>query len=256
MSETTLEGGLSFAACRYLSWDSDFFGRRIARINDRRLKPSSLGEVYSWCAEQRIECLYFFADPSDPTTALLAGAHGFCLTDVRVTLQASCKKEPVSEKVAKGIVIRPATLEDKPYLRAIARGSYTLSRFYFDSNFSKEECEALYDAWITNSCEGWADAVLVADLDGPAGYVTCHLGEEGQPGKIGLVGVRKRERGRGLAQALVESSMDWFRDHGRSKVDVATQARNVAAQRLYQRCGFFTRSVELCYHKWFQRSAS
>ena len=32
---------------------------------------------------------------------------------------------------------------------------------------------------------------------------------------------------------------------------VVTQGRNIAGQRLYQRCGFLTRSVELWYHKWY-----
>jgi hypothetical protein len=31
---------------------------------------------------------------------------------------------------------------------------------------------------------------------------------------------------------------------------VVTQARNVPAQRLYQKCGFITRSVELWFHRW------
>jgi hypothetical protein len=33
-------------------------------------------------------------------------------------------------------------------------------------------------------------------------------------------------------------------------VMVITQARNVAALRLYQRHGFFTAKHELCYHWW------
>jgi hypothetical protein len=34
-------------------------------------------------------------------------------------------------------------------------------------------------------------------------------------------------------------------------VNVVTQGRNSKAQRLYERCGFLTRSVQLWYHRWF-----
>jgi len=35
------------------------------------------------------------------------------------------------------------------------------------------------------------------------------------------------------------------------KVSVVTQGHNLAAQRLYQRCGFLTHSIKFYYHKWF-----
>jgi len=34
---------------------------------------------------------------------------------------------------------------------------------------------------------------------------------------------------------------------------VVTQGRNLAAQRLYQRNGFVTASLQLWYHRWFPR---
>jgi dTDP-4-amino-4,6-dideoxy-D-galactose acyltransferase len=33
----------------------------------------------------------------------------------------------------------------------------------------------------------------------------------------------------------------------------ATQGRNIVMQRLFQKCGFVTRSVELWYHRWAAR---
>jgi len=49
--------------------------------------------------------------------------------------------------------------------------------------------------------------------------------------------------------------MNWFADQNASNITVVTQGRNVAAQRLYQRLGFVTRSLELTYHKWFYKPA-
>jgi hypothetical protein len=32
---------------------------------------------------------------------------------------------------------------------------------------------------------------------------------------------------------------------------VVTQGNNLAAQRLYQTCGFLSRDLQLWYHKWY-----
>jgi RimJ/RimL family protein N-acetyltransferase len=45
--------------------------------------------------------------------------------------------------------------------------------------------------------------------------------------------------------------MSWFAGQDIKTVHVVTQGRNTRAQRLYQRCGFVTRSMELWYHRWF-----
>lgn len=52
-----------------------------------------------------------------------------------------------------------------------------------------------------------------------------------------------------VRQALREDAAAWEA----RRLGVATQGRNVQAQRLYQRCGFFTRSLGLSYHRWFHR---
>jgi dTDP-4-amino-4,6-dideoxy-D-galactose acyltransferase len=144
-------------------------------------------------------------------------------------------------------------------LRHLAAASHRDTRFHFDAHFPRPLCDALYAHWIQASCEGYADAVLVAGPEGaPVGYVTCHLDRAsgGVPeGRIGLIGVAESARGQGLGPQLVRQALTWFADHGAASVSVVTQGRNVAAQRLYQRCGFLTRDVHLFYHKWYPATA-
>jgi ribosomal protein S18 acetylase RimI-like enzyme len=93
--------------------------------------------------------------------------------------------------------------------------------------------------------------VLVAVADGtPAAYVTCHL--KGDEAQIGLVGVSAQQLGRGLGTKLVQQFFSWSRQQNARRVTVVTQGRNLAAQRLYQRNGFVTASLQLWYHRWFQ----
>jgi dTDP-4-amino-4,6-dideoxy-D-galactose acyltransferase len=108
----------------------------------------------------------------------------------------------------------------------------------------------LYGAWIEKSCRGYAQAVLVAERDAkPAGYVTCHW--QGTTGQIGLIAVAEWARGVGIGGNLVDAAVHTFEKAGASHTTVVTQGRNLASQRLYQKRGFITKSVELWYHLWF-----
>lgn len=241
--------------CRFLEWDTEFFGLRIACVVGHRLNRERARAILKWCADHAIECLYFLADLDDPETIGLAQEYGFHLVDVRVTLQ--CEVGDLDHRCGEpsGVQVRPARPDDRPILQAIARSIDYASRFYFDPGFSKEACAALYATWIRRSCEGAADVVLVAETDGrPVGYVAGHLCDESH-GHIGLVGVADEVRNRGVGRALICGALRWFQGQGVRTVSITTQGRNVAAQRLYQRCGFLTQSVQIWYHKWMHRAS-
>ena len=212
------------ALCQYLKWDSEFFGLRIARLSSARLTPETVSEAERWCGEEKIDCLYFLSDFDDPVTVRVAQEREFRLTDVRVTLEA--------------------------------RVSHRDSRFYFDPRFPEDACDRLYETWIDRSCHGWASAVFVADVGGgAAGYATAHRDSDGE-GRLGLLAVDARVHGQGLGGQLGAAVLDWARRENLATVSVVTQGRNCRAMRLYMRCGFLPRSVQLWYHRWFRRAGS
>jgi dTDP-4-amino-4,6-dideoxy-D-galactose acyltransferase len=237
--------------CQFLNWDSDFFGYRIARVGPNRLNSGTIEEILKWCKANHIDCLYFLAEADDPDTVNLAEDNSFRFVDIRLTLDKTLEQNPAAGENDAQSIIRPFTPEDVPTLRAIAKASHQDSRFYFDSNFPASRCDALYEMWIEKSCYGYADAVLVADIKGQAvGYISCHLTSQNQ-GEIGLMGVAANRQGMGLGQKLVNGSLNWFVSQGVTHISVVTQGRNSQAQRLYQRCGFLTRRIQLWYHRWF-----
>lgn len=232
--------------CQLLSWDTEFFGARIARVDGARLREGDLAPVLAWCDAERVDCLQLLADPNDRATIVAVEGAGFSLVDVRLVFvagQAGGAREGLAAP------IRLARADDALPLEKIAEGCHHDSRFYFDERFDRARVDELYRTWIRKSCSGWAAAVLVLDGgDGPAGYVSCHL--DGGVGRIGLVGLAESARGRGMSGRLVDAALDWFRRAGATSVTVATQGRNVRAQRLYQRAGFVTESIGLWYHLW------
>lgn len=238
--------------CQYLPWDAEIFGRRIARVTQTRLNIEEMNQILAWCAANAIDCLYFLAESNDPDTVKLVERHGFNLVDVRITFERQ-----LAEVAALGNPILPhnirlSTPADIPFLKPIAKVSYRNARFYYDAHFPTAQCDAMHEAWIENSCRGYAAAVLVADCENrPVGYITCHLPEP-LTGNIGLVGVSSAAQGRGLGKILVAAALQWFAAQGVNSVTVVTQGRNLKAQRLYQKCGFLTNAVQLFYHRWFQ----
>ncbi len=238
--------------CEILDWDTAFWGFRIARLRGSSLGEAQMPEVDGWCRRHEVSCLYFLSRADDPQTTRLAEDAGFRLVDIRVTLSRSTADAfPQRNRPCAGALIRPSRPADVPTLKEIARRSHSGTRFYVDPLFPRRLCPALYEKWIEVSCQGYADVVLVAESGGPAGYISCHLDGEQRRGRIGLVGVADEAQNRGLGQALVLGAVDWFAARGAAEVSVVTQGRNGAAQRLYQRCGFLTKTLELWYHKWY-----
>lgn len=243
------------AICEYLEWDSDFFGNRIARTTANYLNAETVAQALSWCEANQIDCLYFLANADDSKSIRLAEDQKFHFMDLRVTLENSLDSRLKPQDLAQE-VIRLFQPDDISALRAIARRSYHDTRFYQDPNFSEELCNRLYETWIEKSCHGYADAVLVAEFAGGiAGYISCHLLDPSM-GSIGLVGVSPKVQRQGFGKKLVKASLNWFAEKGVKRVQVVTQGRNAKAQRLYQRNGFLTTSLQLWYHRWFPSGRS
>jgi dTDP-4-amino-4,6-dideoxy-D-galactose acyltransferase len=236
--------------CELLSWDTNFFGFRIGRVSSDVMIPEQVDEIDLWCQQHKINCLFFLARLDNPLTIKLAEEHNFHLVDVRVTLD--WKKMKRSRQID-SMRLRTAQHNDVSSLSVIARKSYYDTRFFYDEQFPRYLSEGLYETWIKRSIEGYANIVLVAvsDRDLPVGYISCHLDENLTNGRIGLVGVNQENQNQHIGKTLIFGALDWFENQGVQNVTVVTQARNFSAQRLYQRCGFLTQSVQLWYHKWY-----
>jgi ribosomal protein S18 acetylase RimI-like enzyme len=241
--------------CRMLPWDTGFFGVRVATVDAQTLTDDSLRDINAFCTANAVECLYFRARPDDAATVRLAEASGFHLVDVRLTSErlTPYPGTPGEGRGGGSAPIRAATTLDLPFLAPIARLSHTDTRFYYDPRFPRAKCDQLYETWITNAVTGQALTVLVATdaQDHPIGYVTCDGRADSSVGSIGLIAVSGEHQGKGLGKLLVNSALDWFARNGRKSVSVVTQGRNLAAQRLYGRCGFIARDLQLYYHRWF-----
>lgn len=234
----------------FLPWDSEFFGHRIARIKPNQLDPAAGAEILRWCAGERIDCLYFLADPSSASTVAWAEEARFRLLDIRTTLHCDLQTAAASGPApAVSARVAPFSRGHLPALRRIARVSHRDSRFYWDQNL-REKSDDFFEAWIAKSCEDYADMVLVAELEGAAaGYITLDYSSP-RDSRIGLFAVGRQARARGIGQQLVRCGLEWLRSQGAVESRVVTQGRNLAALKLYQKAGFRVETLQLWYHLW------
>ena len=240
--------GAESAPGELLRWDSDFWGIAIGRVADGEVTDARLARVEEWAAGAGLDCLYLLAPAEDPASVHVAEGGGFRVMDLRVEL-----RRPAGGRAGQ-TGVREAREEDRDALRAIARSSHRITRFYADPNFADKRCDDLYDTWITRSLDGWADGVLVVESAGSAaGYVTCHLDEDERRGSIGLIAVAEAARGKGLGLALTRGAVSWCGARSMEEMSVVTQGRNVAALRTFEQAGFRMSSVAVWLHKWFGR---
>jgi len=233
------------AAVTRLDWDSDFFGFPIARVNAVRLDEPAAEEAIEVCRAQGIRCAYLLLAADDARSSAIAQAAGFVLHDVRLTFE-----RPVPEAAAAVPGIGPARPEQRAALEALAREAFAHTRFLSDTGFPATRARELYAAFVRRGLDG---APQRATLTDPAteGFVVCRLDARAGVGEIELIAVAAAGRRRGLGRALVDAALATFAGAGLRRATVATQAANVASQRLYQGSGFRTREASLWLHRWF-----
>lgn len=259
---------MSGLACwSHLAWDSEQFGFPAARLDllaasgDRAIattiKKNLISETVLECANRGIRHLTARVDAANLSSIDALQKNGFDLIDgiqtfsLRIPIAASFPKREHSFEV------RLFRESDLPQVRELARSAYIHDRFHADSSLDQETADRINELWVMNSCLGkMADAVVIVSVDETLlGYVTCVVDREASRvlgvgcGEIGMVATTASARNGGVASAATIAALEWFVLQGVSFVEVGTQLRNIAAARLYERCGFRLAAASLTWRK-------
>jgi dTDP-4-amino-4,6-dideoxy-D-galactose acyltransferase len=232
-----------------LSWDSEFFGFKVAKLVSHRFDTAELGLHLEKQWERGVRVVYWGSDPADAMSQSAALANQGLLVD----------RKTIFVRKLEGCVVRTSRkYEAQPLprnewnddLASLAMQIGLYSRFRMDPHFPSESWQRLYCVWLKNSINRTiADDVLVVRESGlVVAVVTVRV--RGNIGEIGLLGVHESWRRVGLGRALLDSAMCWFSERSLASVRVVTQGDNQSACEMYQACGFFVDSVENFYHFW------
>jgi dTDP-4-amino-4,6-dideoxy-D-galactose acyltransferase len=224
-----------------LAWDSEFFGFPVGRVADE--DGDLAGSVRTADAEG-VRCLYLLCGGGDRVALTAAADLGFRLYDARVELDR--RLDPDSAPSSSAHEARP---EEAASLEQIARRRMRGTRFWNDPHFDRERVADLYAAWLQRGLDTAPRrrTLVVGEAEG---FIVCGFDASAGVGSIELIAVAEGSAGRGLGRELVAAADGAFATAGMTKAIVVTQGQNLAAQRLYQRCGYRSSRFDLWLHRW------
>ncbi len=238
---------------RRLDWDTNHFGEKMGMLAvtaseiDRR-QATLAAELRLALAEAKDDGyahVIMRAPAEQLALAHAAEEAGLRLVDVALDLVTSVGGRHGVTPLGPGV--RRTTPADLDVLRSIAGSAFEFSRFAADPFFSSEQVAGFYRQWITNLCDGLANAVLVAEAsDEIVGFISCAVQADGT-GRIPLMATSDAHRRQGVGRALADSSLSWFGGAGIKNARVRTQAANYPALGLYHRIGFTIAAAELTF---------
>ena len=236
--------------CEKRPWDTNFFKLNIAELYPLRVNEKMMRIALKMCCKDKIRCLYYLCDCHDPLSVKLAEKYGFHFVDIRLNFSLDLSNYSPPRPAGGAVTFGKFRSLDLPYLKKIAGAIYSYSRYYFDLNFPRKSCSRFYVNWLAKCCHEENKKVFVARIGNRAvGYVTARISNK--RAYLDLVGVDKTQNGRKIGAGLLKYALDSLKEDSICHVEVVTQGRNYAAQRLYQSCGFKTLKTQLWYHKWF-----
>ncbi|MCC5612985.1 GNAT family N-acetyltransferase [Nostoc sp. CHAB 5834] len=231
----------------FLEWDSEFFGRKVGRINISKTAPYPLDFILETARRQHYELLYAFVDAgmsiSDEALSTPRGLFVDCKTVFEHVLS------PLASTPS-SFVRRLTAGDDLDRIYNLAYQSGEFSRFRIDPAIGRENFQRLYRRWVDNSITGAvADVVMVYEAkDSLIGFVTLKI--TGHTGVIGLIAADTNHRGQGVGTSLMNHVKAYAAEAGLDRLEVVTQGLNVGACQFYEKNQFSRKSETSVYHFW------
>jgi mycothiol synthase len=201
--------------------------------------------------------LRLWAHGDAPAAAVLAERHGFARTRVLLQMRRSLDAPLPDVVLPEGVAVRPFEVgrDEEAWLEVNRRA---FADHPEQGRWGRRELDLrLAEPWFDP--RGFFLAERAGDKGRPV-LVGFHWtkvhggrrrgdGEHGHPpvGEVYVVGVDPSQQGRGLGPALTLLGLHSLRDRGLHEVLLYVDESNTAAVRTYERLGFTTSAVDVCY---------
>lgn len=230
--------------CNIKKWDSDFFGYKVGEAAQNSLwidSAEKLKDLYN----QNFNLIVF--NSTRPGFEETSNDY-YHIKNVYTRIPL-IKQIKLSRTLHPNISKYNSEMPTRELIE-LAKLSGMQGRFAKDSNFSKEQYDAIFEQWIVNSVKRKAaDEVLVYKVDGRIiGFGTISI--NGEYGFAPLFAVNRDFEGKGISFALMNAIETVLVNNNCKYLHSGTQANNKKALAAFKRFGMNLGPSENIYHLW------
>lgn len=231
-----------------LAFDTKLFGYSVARIKSN-IPSENLPMLMTELKQKNFRLAYWSVDPKNEASKVGARCNNGFLADNQITYKINLSRyyqEKIDHQHLYSYLNKPLNRQ----LLSLSLQSGFYSRYRQDKKFARNEFRKLYTAWMKRSLSGEIaeDIIVYVDNDIEKGFIT--LEKKDNYGRIGLIVVDKKYRGKSVGKLLVNAAFEKFKEIGITEVKVTTQKKNIIACKFYEKIGFSFDSVQNTYHFW------
>jgi L-amino acid N-acyltransferase YncA len=247
----------AFADLRLLSWDSDFFQKRLSRLVHFYFSDKEEGQTLwkaceNWLRLNAVEHVTFRINEEASEVIGLLKEQGFeqinakHLSRIDLEKQETYKSEPTLE-------FSQASITDTDSLLALAKGNFKENRFFADDFFDNDKAGAMYEAWIANKLKSEPEKVFKgsngAKVIGFSILSTLRPVPGKQFGVVELIAVDPAEAGQGYGKRITRLALQQLSKLGTTVVFANVVNTNVSSLKMFHGVGFATYATLLEFRK-------
>lgn len=265
---------VGLASLAELDWESRVLATRIFGITQLVTRPDGsaardvidllLEHVLAAAVDQRGDAVHCKRFTDDVIACQALERRGFLLVDTQlvygISVAAAAPGSPDGNCTADGCRIRMAEPGDVEALAEVARASFKnhFGRFHSDHQLPPGSAERIYEEWIRSSFAGYADWVVVAEVEGR--LAACSVWRRPsarearlstRPGHYSLGAVHPDFQRRGLFTEVTRRGVPLFEGCADYVVG-PTHVNNYGVQRSYARMGWQIVDANHAFHKWLR----
>ena len=247
-------------------WDSKVVGepvgilRHFAAASGNGERDQLLETAVEHTIQRGVRCLTCKVAATDNDAIHSLEKQGFLLMDsvLDFVFSSDAAKGNKTKSSEGDPIIRPATAEDLGGAIVVAKKAFAhyFGRYHADPNVSSAVATNIYREWVQSSFHGWADWILVAEIDRQiVGFGIWKKASELEArhsldvAHYNLAGIHPDFSGRGLYSALAADGMHRAQEFAKHLIG-PVHISNYAVHRALTRLGWKSRAARHSFHKW------
>lgn len=232
--------------CKFLEWDTDYFGVNSARVNlSGIVDKNGQEDIIDFCNSYDFVTISNTDNVSENNNWIGNKTNAF-LADMNIQF-LKVLGDNENYKYENTYVLNYLSKNDK--IVDIAKRSFNHSRFFNDQKLPKEKSENIYIHWTKCAFLQKDKYFVISEKDGIiAGYILFSFSQDSSV--IELIAVDKRYQGQKIGKLMIGTMESFVINKRIKKIKVGTQANNISAIQFYNAMGFKYVSCASIYHLW------